>query len=474
MTMNQKTKRDCASTHFGPWMVREEWMAQALAAVQSGQWEPQSAVQEMNPDGEDAVRYEVRDGVALIGIAGHITKNPSSFGGTSTIRTRQALRMAAQDTGVRSIMLVIDSPGGSVYGVSDVADDVRRINADKPVFAYCDSGLCCSAAYWIASQARRVFANPSSLVGNIGVYGVLVDTSEADKMAGLRYVLVSTGGVKGLGADGKVTEELVADYQREINEFASLFFDAVRSGRGFSDTELAAVSDGRAFVGEQALPLGLVDEIVTFDVAMQAVVTETDKMNRDEFLKSAAEHPEWVAETEAAKTLAEKARTEGVEAGKAQGNDESTKALDDLAAEYEDKMKAAESKGFDDGIENERGRCVALAKAFASSPADILAAIESGHDVAKAKADAYDRMQAEAAKTKKIDAATRNDSGDGAEFVNVAAPEKSVDPESIEDPKERAAAEWDTEPERRKGFSTKDRYVAYRAAELTGRVRMSA
>lgn len=360
--MPNDTHQKCAAQHFGAWAIKPDWMRDAVNAVRSGQWKPAPQAASDAPDGGDDERpYQVHGGVAVISITGHITKRPSSFSSASTVMTRRALHQAVDDRSVKAIMLVVDSPGGRTAGVADLADDVARVDREhKPVYAFA-SDLCCSAGYWIASQARRVYANRTAIVGCIGTYGVLVDTSKADQERGIEYVLVSTGGVKGLGADGKVSDELVADYLREVNELQAEFNASVMRGRGWDQDKMQSMADGRAYVGSNAMDLGLVDEISMLEVAIEAIKQET-MMNREQFMAAASENPTWL--TEAAAPLVEAA------------------VKDKVAKSEADKAAEAKATG-------ERERCVALAKSFGQHPEFLAARIADGSSEESAAAKAW-------------------------------------------------------------------------------------
>ena len=122
-----------------------------------------------------------RDGrLAIIQVAGPLTKTrgfiQDYFGGYSSGEIEAAVDDASDDPDVGGILLRIESPGGQVAGIPEAAAAVARAAAKKPVVAYCED-LCCSAAYWIASQASSVIANASAIVGSIGTYIALTDLS---------------------------------------------------------------------------------------------------------------------------------------------------------------------------------------------------------------------------------------------------------------------------------------------------------
>lgn len=216
--------------------------------------------------------YEVHAGVAVVPISGVLTKAPTSLdGGTSTAMTRRAIRAATRDKAVSGIMLVFDSPGGAVAGSADLAAEVKRAAQLMPVCSYIED-CCCSAAYWVASQASYVYANESAIVGSIGTYQVVVDSSKRAEDMGVKVHVIATGAHKGTGTPGApINDEQLSDLQRTTNEVNEVFLKAVMSARGFDREAMDAIADGRVFVGAKAVELGLIDGIASFDAVFPAV-----------------------------------------------------------------------------------------------------------------------------------------------------------------------------------------------------------
>lgn len=261
----------CFRAHLGLWAIEPVWMQQAVHAIQRGLW-PLHALsapplQAATPE-RDRLFTPMAEGVAVIRLVGGITKGMSKFGGTSTIQTRRALRQAVADETIMSILLAIDSPGGQVAGVQELADEVLRTQQSKPVAAYIED-LGASAAYWIASQAGRITANRGAEVGSIGVFAVLEDLSGMAEREGVHVRVVSTGPYKGLGVPGTpVTPALVDMVQQRVDEIGAFFFAAVQTGRNLSTTRLANVTDGRSWLATEAQQLGLIDGIESFEEAV--------------------------------------------------------------------------------------------------------------------------------------------------------------------------------------------------------------
>lgn len=445
-------ERKCASQWFGTWAIEPRWFRAAVAAVRDGTLKP--ALASLDDDDEADDRMTVtKQGIAIISIEGQISKRGGSFGGASTIAIRRKLRMAAENQQVRAIMLHISSPGGTVAGTSDLADDVVAVREGKfgkakPVYAYI-ADMGCSAAYWVASQCAMIYANKTALVGSIGTYAVLEDDSAYAESMGIKWRVVSTGPFKGLGADGKVTDELVADVQREVNELNAPFLAAVQAGRGDKIPDIAVVADGRAHVSEQAISFGLIDEIASLDAALQALL-ETLPMNSEQFRAYAAEHPD----DEAVKAI----RNEGYKAGWADGaKDERDRVVAILDANGPASLT---DKAIRSGIDPDQ---VALAVAAAAEAEASAKAQAEAH--AKALAEAQkeiERLRFEAEGQRGVGAGKREEK-----------PEPAADFEQIGDPVERAEAEWKANHgECRDRFINQKTWVAFRKLELTGRVRV--
>lgn len=207
------------------------------------------------------------DGTAIIDVNGPTSK----FGGggtASSMVARAKLRNAIASPEVDSVMLTFDSPGGTVSGTHDFAMDVRNASAIKPTFAY-GSDMMASAAYHVASQAGRVFANPSAFVGSIGVVSTLVDASQLAETQGVKVHQVSSGGMKGMGTFGTpITAEHLAYQQDRINQVTDQFIESVAVGRGMQSGAVRSLADGRVHIAADAARLGLIDSVVPFEQSL--------------------------------------------------------------------------------------------------------------------------------------------------------------------------------------------------------------
>jgi signal peptide peptidase SppA len=210
-------------------------------------------------------------GIALIEVGGVLTKYPSIwqwiFGGSATTDLERTINAALNDPAVSTIVLKIDSPGGSVSGIHDLADLIFAARQRKVVVAYA-SDTAASAAYLVGSQASKVFGNASAIVGSIGVFSVLYDSSKLFDREGVTVHVVKSDGAayKGVGVSGtKVSDDQLREVQRVVDSFGSLFTQTVARGRGMSVDRVRKMSDGRVHVGEAARALGLIDGVYGFD-----------------------------------------------------------------------------------------------------------------------------------------------------------------------------------------------------------------
>jgi len=253
---------NCFVNHMGIWLMESLWITQAVQAIQDGIYK---AVEIQSATGTRETFDVTRDGTAVISINGPMMKGFSKYGGASTVFIRQQLRSAVADKDVSAILLHVDSPGGHVAGTQDLANDVINANKIKPVFAQIDD-LGASASYWVASQARAIFANETAQVGSIGVVAVVHDSSEAFKAEGVKVHVVSTGSHKGAFTQGtEVTEDQLSDLQSNIDSINNIFLNAVKKGRGMDINSVRAVADGRVFIASKAKELGLVDGVQSMD-----------------------------------------------------------------------------------------------------------------------------------------------------------------------------------------------------------------
>lgn len=262
--MHPKDTKACFLDHMGPYAMQESVLNDLLAGIQADH------IVARDRDDEEH-ELEVRDGVAMISLDGPIMKKRSKFGGASTIDARANIRAALEDDSVHAIMVEVNSPGGPIAGVDELHREIVKARAVKPVHAHV-TDLGASAGYWAICGATRITANRAAEVGSIGVFSVLTDASEAAKRDGVKVIPVASGRLKGAGTFGtKITKEQIADMQARVDKAASMFFDAVADGRNLTDDQMAKIKPGGVFFSEDALEVGLIDEVADFEDVLKSL-----------------------------------------------------------------------------------------------------------------------------------------------------------------------------------------------------------
>jgi signal peptide peptidase SppA len=187
-------------------------------------------------------------------------------GGTTVEGLRRSFRAALADPEISRIIFDVDSPGGSVEGITEIAAEIRDARGQKPMTAVANFTMA-SAAYWIAAQADEIMASPSALVGSIGVYGVHEDWSVANEQMGVAPTYISAGKYKTEGnPDAPLGDEARAHMQELVDASYDLFVRDVAAGRGVSPSAVkAGYGEGRVLPPEAARAAGLIDGIATYD-----------------------------------------------------------------------------------------------------------------------------------------------------------------------------------------------------------------
>lgn len=217
--------------------------------------------------------YQIQDGVAILPVEGVIAKRANLFsqisGGVSTELVARDIKDALADPAVHSIILTVDSPGGTVDGTQTLADIVGA--ATKPIVTLA-SGTMASAAYWIGSAANAAYiADSTTIVGSIGVVATHTDISAAQEKDGIKTTEIFAGQYKRIASSyTPLSKEGRQTMQDQVDYTYSLFVSAVAKNRGVStDTVLQDMADGRIFIGQQAIDAGLVDGVSTLDALVQ-------------------------------------------------------------------------------------------------------------------------------------------------------------------------------------------------------------
>jgi signal peptide peptidase SppA len=273
-----------------PWALmpeRIEAFSSILRRWTKGQVATQAVMVQVNADKEarEARRESnTRAGggaIAVLPLYGVITQRGnmaddlSGPGSVSTQRFSAALRDALADETIGSILIDIDSPGGSVYGVSELADEIYQARGKKSIVAIANS-LAASAAYWVGAAASEFYVTPGGEVGSIGVWMAHEDWTKAMDEFGVKVTLISAGKFK---TEGNPYETLPAEardfMQSRVNDYYGAFTKGVARGRNVAIGSVReGMGQGRVLGADAALTEKMVDGVMTFDDVIK-------KMQRD-------------------------------------------------------------------------------------------------------------------------------------------------------------------------------------------------
>lgn len=195
-------------------------------------------------------------------------------GGTSLQQWVNDFKIAVADPDVGSILIDVDSPGGSAQGVPEAGEVIRSARGRKPITAVAE-GQAASGAYWLATQADEFMVSPSALVGSVGVYMAHTEFSGMDEMAGVKTTLIHAGARKVDGNEFEpLSERAAADMQAIVDEFYGMFVNAVAKGRGTSAKDVRDnFGEGSMLMPKGAVAAGMADGIATFDETLARMQT---------------------------------------------------------------------------------------------------------------------------------------------------------------------------------------------------------
>ena len=206
-------------------------------------------------------------GIAIIRIYGVLTKKTEAFDHildmTSYENIHEEIESALGDKSIETILLDIDSPGGEVNGVFDLADFIYESRTKKRIIAIANDDAY-SAAYAIASSAEKVFVSRTSGVGSIGVIASHIDQSRFDEKQGIKYTTIFAGSRKNdLNPHEPMTSESLGSLQKEVDRLYEMFVQLIARNRGLSIEKIRSTEAGLYF-GEKAIEIGLADGVTTF------------------------------------------------------------------------------------------------------------------------------------------------------------------------------------------------------------------
>ena len=250
-----------------PLMVTQDY-AETIAVVLSDRLNLDVEGLQIKSDAKDQRVATTNKGVAVIPIVGSMSHRSTGIeamsGMTSYSTLQKQFEAAFNDPNVGSILMDIDSPGGSVAGAFDFRDYLMSKKGTKPVYALARDAMC-SAAYLIGSTADKVYATQTARVGSIGVVAMHTDASGKMEKEGLKPTFISAGKFKTAGNPYEKLEGDKLKYlQDSVDESYDMFINAVADARGI-DKKVIRDTEARVYGGKKAVEIGLADGIRTYE-----------------------------------------------------------------------------------------------------------------------------------------------------------------------------------------------------------------
>ena len=203
-----------------------------------------------------------------------------TIGGDSTARL---LRKARLNDNVKAVVLQIDSPGGSAFASEVIRQEVLQLQqAGKPVIASM-STYAASGGYWIAASADKIIASPSTITGSIGVFGMFMTYENSLDYLGIHSDGVASTELAGFSTVRPLAPEFGQILQRNVENTYGNFLSLVSNARDMPIDQVDSVAQGRVWIGDDAINLGLVDELGTLDDAVVAAAEMAELENYDTF-----------------------------------------------------------------------------------------------------------------------------------------------------------------------------------------------
>ena len=218
---------------------------------------------------------ERTDRIAVIHIEGVIAGGRGAAGiwgeGGGTDGVIRQIQAAREDEDVKAVVIRINSPGGSAPASQEVGEELKKLRrTGKPVVASMGD-IAASGGYWIAALCDRIYANPGTITGSIGIYIPYANWEELFKKIGVHGEKIKSGPHKDmLSPERAMTETERAILQTMVDDLYDQFVTVVSEGRKMEASRVRELADGRIYTGRQARALGLVDEMGTMEEAVNA------------------------------------------------------------------------------------------------------------------------------------------------------------------------------------------------------------
>ncbi|WP_445632457.1 signal peptide peptidase SppA [Nostoc sp. DSM 114161] len=226
------------------------------------------------------VERDSKNKIAVVYAEGEIVDGIGEDGQVGGDRFAKIFNKLRQDKNIKAVVLRINSPGGSATAAEVMQREVKLTRQEKPVVVSMGD-TAASGGYWIASDSNRIFAEPNTITGSIGVFGILLNGQKLANDNGITWDSVKTGQYADFqtASRPKSLQEL-ALYQRSVDRIYNMFLNKVSQGRKLPEQKVAEIAQGRVWSGVAAKEIGLVDEIGGLNSAIAYAANEA-KLGED-------------------------------------------------------------------------------------------------------------------------------------------------------------------------------------------------
>ncbi|MFN6500869.1 MAG: signal peptide peptidase SppA [Nostoc sp. DedQUE01] len=226
------------------------------------------------------VERNSKNKIAVVYAEGDIVDGTGEDGEVGGDRFAKIFNRLRQDEDIKAVVLRINSPGGSATAAEVMQREVKLTRQKKPVVVSMGD-TAASGGYWIASDSNRIFAEPNTITGSIGVFGILLNGQKLANDNGITWDSVKTGRyADSQTASRPKSPQELALYQRSVDRIYNIFLNKVSQGRKLPEQKVAEIAQGRVWSGVAAKEIGLVDEIGGLNSAIAYAAKEA-KLGED-------------------------------------------------------------------------------------------------------------------------------------------------------------------------------------------------
>lgn len=226
--------------------------------------------------------------IAIVPIEGTISSDLAEH-------TVRQLTKYGDDPSIQAIVLRIDSPGGGVAPAQEIYQEIKRLRAKGKLMVASLGSLAASGGYYVACAVDRIFANPGTITGSIGVIIHLANAEELLRKVGVESTVIQSGPFKDSGTP---TRTLRAEerqvFQTVVDDVHQQFVEVVAQGRNLPEAAVRQVADGRIYSGRQAKDLNLVDELGTLQDAVAHAATAVGIVGKPKLVQEGPERLWWL------------------------------------------------------------------------------------------------------------------------------------------------------------------------------------